>query len=158
MASFLIRKALPKDIPIIFDFIKELAAYEKLSNEVTATYENLEKSFFGSVGGPNCLLAFENDVPVGFCIYFYNFSSFLGKQGIYLEDLFVKSSFRGKSYGKKLLLQLVQIAKDENLGRVEWSVLDWNLTAIDFYRSLGARPMDGWTVFRLDKDNIEKLV
>jgi ribosomal protein S18 acetylase RimI-like enzyme len=136
--SFLIRPAQSQDTPLILEFIKELAEYEKLSHEVVADEATLKESFFGQPNTPKCLLAFEDQTPVGFCIYFYNFSSFVGKQGIYLEDLFVKPEFRGRSYGKKLLLELVKIAKEEGLGRVEWSVLDWNTPAIEFYKSLGA--------------------
>jgi GNAT superfamily N-acetyltransferase len=97
-----------------------------------------------------CVLAFEDNVPVGFALYFFNFSTFLGKNGLYLEDLFVRPAFRGKGYGKKLLFHLADIAKQRNCGRMEWSVLNWNTPAIDFYKSIGAKPMDGWTVFRLD--------
>jgi ribosomal protein S18 acetylase RimI-like enzyme len=156
--SFLIRPAQSQDTPLILEFIKELAEYEKLSHEVVADEATLKESFFGPPNAPKCLLAFEDQTPVGFCIYFYNFSSFVGKQGIYLEDLFVKPEFRGRSYGKKLLLELVKIAKEEGLGRVEWSVLDWNTPAIEFYKSLGAKDMNEWTVYRLSREAIENLV
>lgn len=156
--SFLIRPAQSQDIPLILEFIKELAEYEKLSHEVVTDEATLKESFFGQPNAPKCLLAFEDEKPVGFCIYFYNFSSFIGRQGIYLEDLFVKPEFRGKSYGKKLLLELVKIAKEKGLGRVEWSVLDWNTPAIEFYKSLGAKDMNEWTVYRLNRETIESLV
>ncbi len=155
--SFNIRQATPQDCGLILQFIKELAEYEKLSQEVVATEQTLKKSFFETDGGPKCLLADVDGVPVGFAIYFYNFSSFLSQQGIYLEDLFVRPAYRGKSYGKTLLLELVKIAKEKNLGRVEWAVLDWNTPAIEFYKQLGAKPMDEWTVFRLSKPSMEKL-
>lgn len=156
--SFQVRPAQKSDVGLILQFVGELAVYEKLAHEVTATEAILEESFFNTPGGPKCLLGFENSEPVGFCIYFHNFSSFIGKQGIYLEDLYVRPQYRGKSYGKNLLLELVKIAKEKGLGRVEWSVLDWNTPAIEFYKSLGAQGMDEWTVYRLNRSTIEKLV
>jgi len=153
---FQIRKAKPEDITIIADLIKKLAIYEKLENDVVASanalYENIFVKKFAEV-----LIAQEEETPVGFALYFYNFSTFLGKPGLYLEDLFVEAEHRGKGYGKKLLAELAAIAKEKNCGRMEWSVLDWNTPSIEFYKSLGAVPMNEWTVFRLTKSEISNL-
>ena len=155
MNQISIRKATAEDVSIIKSCIEGLAEYEKLSHEVTVTEAQLHESLFVR-SEANCLLAFEEDKPVGFAIYFYNYSTFLGKRGLYLEDLFVYPDFRGLGYGKRLLLALVQIAHEEGCGRMEWSVLDWNTPAIEFYRSLGAEAMDGWTSFRLNREGIER--
>lgn len=153
---FKIRKATEQDIPTIFDLIKKLAVYEKLENEVVTSEEELKKNVFDN-GFAKVLIGEEDGNPVGFALYFYNFSTFVGKPGIYLEDLFVEPDRRGKGYGKKLLIELAKIAETENCGRFEWSVLDWNTPSIEFYKSLGATPMDEWTVFRLDKQGISEL-
>ncbi|KMQ70996.1 GNAT family N-acetyltransferase [Chryseobacterium koreense] len=153
---FKIRKATEQDIPTIFDLIKKLAVYEKLENEVVTSEEELKKNVFDN-GFAKVLIGEEDGNPVGFALYFYNFSTFVGKPGIYLEDLFVEPDRRGKGYGKKLLIELAKIAETENCGRFEWSVLDWNTPSIEFYKSLGAKPMDEWTVFRLDKQGISEL-
>ena len=155
--GFKIRDAVVADLPLILKFIKELAEYERMGDEVVATEEILKKSIFGEGSNTSVLLAFYNDEPVGFAIYFYNFSSFLGKKGIYLEDLFVQPDARGKGFGKALLTRLAEIARDEDCGRLEWAVLDWNEPAIDFYKNLGAVQMDEWTVFRLNREAIEIL-
>lgn len=152
-----IHKATKKDIPAIFQFIKDLAEYEKLSHEVVATEEGLKEALFGQNSYAKVLIAYDQDLPVGFALYFYNFSTFLGKPGIYLEDLFVKPEFRGEGFGKALLVKLAQIAIEEGCGRVEWSVLNWNKPSIDFYESIGAKPMDEWTVFRLTGNDISQL-
>lgn len=152
-----IKKAIEKDTPLILSFIKELAEYEKLLDEVEATEEILKKSLFGDKKVAECLLAYENEKPVGFALYFYNFSTFLGKPGIYLEDLFVKPEYRGKGYGKELLKYLAKLTKEQNYGRLEWWVLDWNKPSIEFYKNLGAKPMDEWTVFRVDGSALDKL-
>jgi GNAT superfamily N-acetyltransferase len=157
MSNFSIRIAKKEDAPTILRFIEGIADYEKLSHEVEATIEKIETYLFEDKSYAHCLLAFENENPVGFALYFHNYSTFVSKPGIYLEDLFVDPNYRGKGYGKKLLLQLVQTAKENNLGRVEWSVLDWNQPAIDFYESLGAKPMKGWTVYRLNEEAISEL-
>lgn len=157
MSEFSIRLAQKEDVATILSFIEGIAAYEKLSHEVEATHEKIEHYLFGEKSFASCFLAFEGNIPVGFALYFNNYSTFVSKPGIYLEDLFVDPSYRGKGYGKKLLLKLVQTAKENNWGRVEWSVLDWNKPAIDFYESLGAKPMKGWTVFRLNEAAIAEL-
>ena len=154
--AFIIRKAEAKDIATIFDLIKKLAVYEKLENDVITSEKELCENIFNK-NFAKVLIAEEDEKPVGFALYFYNFSTFVGKPGIYLEDLFVEPEFRGKGYGKALLIELAKIAQAENCGRFEWSVLDWNTPSIEFYKSLGAKPMDEWTVFRLDKTGIENL-
>ncbi|WP_447950737.1 N-acetyltransferase family protein [Chryseobacterium koreense] len=153
---FKIRKATAQDIPTIFDLIKKLAVYEKLENEVITSEEELKENIFDK-DFAKVLIGEEDGNPVGFALYFYHFSTFVGKPGIYLEDLFVEPDYRGKGYGKKLLIELAKIAENEKCGRFEWSVLDWNTPSIEFYKSLGAKPMDEWTVFRLDKKGISEL-
>ncbi len=153
---FQIRKAVPKDTPVIFDLIKKLALYERLENDVITSVEELQENIF-SKNFAKVLIAEESGKPVGFALYFYNFSTFVGKPGIYLEDLFVEPEYRGKGYGKALLVALAKIAKEEDCGRFEWSVLDWNTPSIEFYKALGAKPMDEWTVFRLDAAGIANL-
>ena len=154
--AFIIRKAEAKDIATIFDLIKKLAVYEKLENDVITSEKELCENIFNK-NFAKVLIAEEDEKPVGFALYFYNFSTFVGKPGIYLEDLFVEPEYRGKGYGKSLLIELAKIAEAENCGRLEWSVLDWNTPSIEFYKSLGAKPMDEWTVFRLDKNGISDL-
>ena len=156
MSTFNIRKATPEDTPIIFNLIYKLAVYEKLENDVITTVEELRSNIFEK-NYAEVLIAEENEKPIGFALYFHNFSTFVGKPGIYLEDLFVEPEMRGKGYGKALLVELAKIAKERNCGRLEWAVLDWNTPSIEFYKSLGAKPMDEWTVFRLDKQGIENL-
>lgn len=156
MSNFHIRKATPEDTPTILHLITQLAIYEKLENEVITTVEELRTNIFEK-NYAEVLIAEENDKPIGFALYFHNFSTFVGKPGIYLEDLFVEIEHRGKGYGKALLVELAKIAKKRNCGRLEWSVLDWNTPSIEFYKSLGAKPMDEWTVFRLDRQGIENL-
>ena len=153
---FQIRKAVPNDTPVIFDLIKKLAVYEKLENDVITSVEELQENIFTN-NFAKVLMAEEDGKPVGFALYFYNFSTFVGKPGIYLEDLFVEPEYRGKGYGKALLIALAKIAKEEDCGRFEWSVLDWNTPSIEFYKALGAKPMDEWTVFRLDAAGIANL-
>jgi GNAT superfamily N-acetyltransferase len=150
MNNITIRKAKKEDCAIILSFIRELADYEKLAHEVVATEEILTKTLFGENATAYVLIAEYEDKPAGFALYFYNFSTFLGRPGIYLEDLYVPETLRGKGIGKALLKELANIAVQENCGRLEWSVLDWNKPSIEFYQSLGAKPMDGWTTYRLD--------
>ena len=152
-----IRPATVTDVPVILQLIRDLAAYERAPNEVTATKEQLIDVLFGKKPAAEVLLAFENGMPVGFAVFFHNFSTWLGRPGIYLEDLFVKPEMRGKGYGRALLVDLAKIARERGCGRMEWAVLDWNDPAIQFYRKLGAKPMDAWTVFRLARDGIAKL-
>ena len=149
MHKFTIRFATKDVCGLILHFIKGIAEYEKLSDQVVATEDKIRTHLFGEKAVAECFLAFEDDTPVGFALFFHNYSTFVSKPGIYLEDLFIEPSFRGKGYGKKLLMHLVQTARERDCGRVEWSVLDWNTPAIDFYKSLGAVAMDGWTVFRI---------
>lgn len=155
--GFQIRKAEVEDVPLILEFIKHLAEYEKLSHEVVATEELLSKYLFGEEKIAEVMLGYEEDVPVGFALYFYNYSTFLGKPGIYLEDLFVLEEFRGKGYGKVLLLYLATIAREKDCGRLEWAVLDWNQPSIDFYTSLGAEQMSEWIVNRVSGKTLEDL-
>ena len=155
--NFEMRPAGVDDVPVILELIRDLAAYERAPDEVTATEQQLADVLFGERPAAEVLLAFEDKSPVGFAVYFYNFSTWLGRPGLYLEDLFVKSERRGNGYGRALLVELAKIARDRGCGRMEWAVLDWNESAIKFYGSLGAKPMDEWTVFRLTRDGIEKL-
>ncbi|MCQ2276917.1 MAG: GNAT family N-acetyltransferase [Bacteroidales bacterium] len=143
-----IRYAERKDCALILQFIKELADYEKMLNEVVATPEILEEWIFDKHKA-EVIFAMEGDIEVGFALFFHNFSTFVGRAGIYLEDLFVRPEHRGKGYGKGLLQQLAKIAVERNCGRLEWVCLDWNQPSIDFYKSLGAVPMDEWTIYRI---------
>src|SRR5437773_12210281 len=155
--NFEIRPARVEDVPIILELIRDLATYERASHEVTATKEQLVDVLFGKRPAAEVLLAFKGQSPVGFAVFFHNFSTWLGRRGLYLEDLFVKPDKRGKGYGRALLVELAKIARDRGCGRMEWAVLDWNEPAIKFYRTLGAKPMDEWTVFRLTCDGMAKL-
>lgn len=137
------------DIPLILDFIRQLAEFERLTHEVMANEQVLCDSLFGERPVAEVALAYLAGEAVGFAVYFSNFSTFIGRPGIYLEDLFVKPAFRGKGIGRALLSYLARLAKQRNCARLEWAVLDWNQPAIDFYRRLGATPMHDWTVFRL---------
>ena len=152
-----IRSATKEDVPLILQMIKDLAVYEKLSAEVVATEANLTQTLFGERAYAEVLLAYAQDKPVGFALFFHNYSTFLAKPGIYLEDLYVKDEARGQGFGKQLLLHLVALAKQRGCGRVEWSVLDWNKSAIDFYDSLGAQAMSEWIGYRLAGDALELL-
>lgn len=143
-----IRYAERKDCALILQFIKELADYEKMLNEVMATPEILEEWIFDKHKA-EVIFAMEGDTEVGFALFFHNFSTFVGRAGIYLEDLFVRPEHRGKGYGKGLLQQLAKIAVERGCGRLEWVCLDWNQPSIDFYKSLGAVPMDEWTIYRI---------
>ena len=153
---FQIRKATREDSATIFDLITKLAVYEKMEKEVVTSVEELRKNIFDQQYA-EVIIAEEDNKPVGFALYFYNFSTFVGKPGLYLEDLFVEPDCRGKGYGKKLFVELAKIAQEKNCGRMEWSVLDWNTPAIKFYESLQAKPMSGWSVFRLDGKGIIDL-
>jgi GNAT superfamily N-acetyltransferase len=152
-----IRAATVDDVPVILELIRALATYERAPNDVTATEKGLTEVLFGEKPAAEVLLAFENETAVGFAVFFHNFSTWLGRPGLYLEDLFVRTEDRGKGYGRALLIQLANIARDRGCGRMEWAVLDWNEPAIEFYRKLGAKPMDEWTVFRLTRDGIAEL-
>jgi GNAT superfamily N-acetyltransferase len=163
-----IRSATVDDVPLILGFVKALAEYEHLSHEVEATEEQLRETLFGEgfdkAGEPSAfrrtaevVIAHVNDAPAGFALFFHNYSTFLAKPGMYLEDLFVNPEFRGNGVGKALLVYLARLAVERGCGRLEWSVLDWNTPAIEFYQRLGARPMDEWTVFRLTGDTLAQL-
>jgi GNAT superfamily N-acetyltransferase len=155
--DFIIRRAEKEDVPLVLDFINKLADYERLSHEVVATEGELEKYLFGEEKVAEVVIGYYQDVPVGFALYFYNFSTFLGKPGIYLEDLFVLEEQRGKGFGKALLTYLAKLAVEKDCGRLEWAVLDWNEPSIEFYKSLGAKMMDEWIVNRLTGDTLLKL-
>src|SRR6266568_9158455 len=155
--DFAIRRARVEDVPIILQLIRDLATYERAPDQVSATEEQLVDALFGERPAAEVLLAFERESPVGFALFFHNFSTWLGRPGLYLEDLFVKPENRGKGYGRALLVELAKIARDRGCGRMEWAVLNWNDPAIQFYRKLGAKPLDEWSVFRLTRDGIVKL-
>lgn len=157
MPETAVRSATEEDVPLLLRFIKELAEYERLSHEVTATEEDLRSSLFGEFRAAEALLAYLGDEPAGFALFFHNFSTFLGKPGLYMEDLYVSPDFRGTGVGKALLASLAKLAAERGCGRLEWWVLNWNEPAIEFYKSIGARPMDDWTVYRLTGDELEKL-
>ncbi|MEY2493305.1 MAG: hypothetical protein QOH24_2256 [Verrucomicrobiota bacterium] len=155
--SFNIRAAAASDIPIILQLIRDLATYERAPNDVVATENGLREVLFGSEPSARVLIVFEGEDAVGFAVYFFNFSTWLGRPGLYLEDLFVKPETRGRGYGRALLAHLAKIARDRGCGRMEWAVLDWNEPAIGFYKKLGAVPLKEWTVFRLTGDGIDRL-
>jgi GNAT superfamily N-acetyltransferase len=152
-----IRAAGPADIPVILGFIKRLAAYEKLSDEVVATEELLRETLFGAKRSAEVAIAYLDEAPVGFVLFFHNYSTFLGRPGIYIEDLFVEESFRRRGCGRALFLYVARLANERRCGRLEWSVLDWNEPAIGFYKKLGAVAMSEWTVFRVTGDSLDKL-
>lgn len=151
---FAITPATTDDVPTILRLIRALADYEKLSHEVVATEDVLRDALFGDRPGAECLIGRENGEAVGFALFFHNFSTFLGRRGLYLEDLFVDPDHRGKGYGRALLQALAQLAVARQCGRLEWSVLDWNAPAIGFYRSVGAVVMDEWRICRLTGDGL----
>lgn len=157
MPTFLIRQATEADIPVIRSFITQLADYERLSDKMIATDDSLRDALFGPRRSAEVLLAYADAQPVAFAVFFHNFSTFLGRPGIYLEDLFVIPEMRGKGYGKALLVELARLAVERGCGRLEWAVLDWNEPAIGFYKKLGAEPMSEWTVFRMTGDSLERL-
>lgn len=156
--DFSTRFATPQDVPVILRFIRELADFEKLLHEVVADEDTLNKSLFKDPKGPEVLIAEENKNPVGFVLFFHNFSTFLGRKGIYIEDLYITPECRGKGYGEKILHTIYRIAKERNCGRVEWWVLDWNERAINFYKKIGAVPMSDWTVFRITEKEINTAI
>lgn len=157
MSELEIHPATEEDVPLLLRFVKELAEYENLSHEVSATEEVLKESLFGGRRVAEALLAYLGDEPVGFALFFHNFSTFLGRPGIYLEDLYVRPEFRGSGIGRILLAHLAKLAKERGCGRLEWWVLDWNEPSIGFYKSLGAVAMDDWTVYRVTGEALEKL-
>ena len=155
--TFEIRSATVADVPLILEFIRALARYEKLEHEAVATEDRLRESLFGDRRYAEVLIGDEGGAPVAFALFFHNYSTFLARPGIYLEDLFVNPQARGRGYGKAMLVRLAQIAVERGCGRLEWWVLDWNSPAIEFYKKMGAVPMDEWTVFRVTGPALEKL-
>jgi GNAT superfamily N-acetyltransferase len=155
--SLIIRPARPGDEPLVLAFIRALAEYEKLLHECIATEADLTRSLFGPRPEAEVLLAFDDEEPAGFALFCHNYSTFLARKGLWLEDLFVHPEYRGRGIGLALLARLARIAVERECGRMEWWVLDWNRSAIGFYRKLGARPMDEWTVFRLTGDALTRL-
>ena len=156
MSTCSFRAASRQDTALILHFIRDLAAYEHMADQVVATEETLAHWLFDRHGA-QVLFVLEDGAEVGFALYFHNFSTFLGRSGIYLEDLFVRPEHRGKGYGKALLCRLAAIAREEGCGRLEWWCLDWNRPSIDFYKRMGAAAMEDWTVYRLSGDTLEKL-
>jgi GNAT superfamily N-acetyltransferase len=155
--KFRIEPATEKDAPLILQFIKELAEYERLSDAVTATVDELRDALFADRPAAEALIGYVGAEPAGFALFFHNFSTFLSRRGLYLEDLFVRPRWRGQGLGRQLLAELARIALERGCGRLEWSVLDWNAPSIGFYKALGARPMDDWTVYRLTGDPLRRL-
>ncbi len=152
-----LKMATEQDVPIILSFIKALAEYERLADAVIATEEGLRQTLFGPKPYAECVIARWQGQPAGFALFFHNYSTFLGRPGIYLEDLFVKPELRGHGVGRALLQHLARLAQERNCGRLEWSVLDWNESAIGFYKSLGAIPLDEWTIFRVKDEALSRL-
>ena len=155
--SFIIRAAGEDDVPVILALIKELAEYENLSHEVEATDANIRQSLFGDRPLAEALIGEHQGVPISFALFFYNFSTFLGKAGIYLEDLYVKPQYRRNGFGRRMLAHIARLAKERNCARFEWSVLDWNEPAIRTYDRLNARPMKEWILYRLTGEALNQL-
>jgi len=155
--SVTLRPATADDVPLILAFIRGLAEYERLGHVCIADEENLRRTLFGNPRFAEVILAEDDGVAAGFALFFHNYSTFLAAPGIYLEDLYVKPEFRGRGIGKALLVRLAQIARERGCGRLEWAVLDWNEPSINFYKALGAKPMDEWTVFRVTGEALEGL-
>jgi len=148
--------ATEQDIPVILDFIKQIAIYEKMLDKVSATEESLKESIFDNNRAEALLIEFNNEV-IGYIIYFFNFSTFVGREGLYLEDLYIKPEYRGNGIGKKSFELLVNIAKENKCERLEWTCLDWNEPSLKFYKSIGAKQMNEWIIHRLDKEAIDKI-
>ena len=155
--GFQIKVATESDVPIILSFVEKLARYERLSQEVVATEELLQETLFDKPRTAEVAIGYLETNPVGFVLFFHNYSTFLGKPGLYIEDLFVDEDYRRRGYGRALLLHVARLAKERRCGRLEWSVLDWNQPAIDFYKKLGASPMSDWTVFRITGRSLDEL-
>ena len=156
-AAFRIDPAVEADVPLILDLIRDLAEYEKLSDQVTATEADIARSLFGEQPRAEAVIARLDGEAIGFALFFHNYSTFLGRPGLYLEDLYVRPAFRGRGFGRRLLVHLARIAVDRGCGRFEWSVLDWNAPAIAAYRRAGAVPLEDWTVYRLTGDALKRL-
>ena len=157
MPKITIAPAAQADVPLILEFLRELATYEKLAHEVVATPEDMHAALFGERPVVETVIARLDAEPVGYALFFPTFSTFLGKPGLYLEDLYVRPAARGFGVGRKLLEHLARLTVERGWGRLEWSVLDWNEPSIAFYKKMGAKPMDEWTVFRLTGDSLRRL-
>jgi GNAT superfamily N-acetyltransferase len=155
--GFEIRPASEADVPVIYSFIKKLAAYEKLTHEVVATEMLLRETLFGSLRTAEVAIGYCEEKPVGFVLFFHNYSTFLGRPGLYIEDLFVDEAYRRRGFGRALLLYVAQLANERRCGRLEWAVLDWNEPAINFYKKLGAVAMNEWTIYRVTGEALSKL-
>jgi len=155
--GFVIRAAAESDVPVILVFISKLAAYERLSHEVVATEELLRETLFGERPAAEVAIGYFEGKPVGFVLFFRNYSTFLARPGLYVEDLFVDEAYRRRGFGRALLLYVARLAGERQCGRLEWAVLDWNKPAINFYKNLGAVAMDEWTVFRVNGASLTKL-
>ena len=153
----MIRTGTEEDAPVIFSLIKELAEYERLAHEVAASVADIRKTLFGEHPFAETLIGENDGLPISFALFFYNFSTFLGKPGIYLEDLYVQPEHRGKGFGSKMLAHIAALAKERNCGRFEWSVLNWNTPAIRTYEKLGATPMKEWILYRLSGGALDRL-
>jgi GNAT superfamily N-acetyltransferase len=157
MIARMIREATESDVPLILQFIRDLAEYERLAERVVTNEDMLRRTLFGNPRFAEVLIAEDDGQPAGFALFFHNYSTFLGQPGIYLEDLFVRQEMRGRGYGKALLARLARIARERGCGRVEWAVLDWNAPSIAFYRSIGAVSLDDWKIMRLTGGAMESL-
>ena len=155
--EFHIRPATEADAALVLQFVRELAQYERLLHEVVATEESVRETLFGARPYAEVSLGYLADTPAAFALYFHNYSTFLGRPGIYLEDLYVREEFRGRGLGRAMLRHLARLARERGCGRLEWAVLNWNEPAINFYKGLGAAPMDEWTVFRLTGEALDRL-
>ena len=157
-SPFKVRNACPDDTGLILQMIREFADFEQLLDQVVTDEKTLKHNLFTDPKGPEVLIAEENNQPVGFVLFFHNFSTFLGKKGINIENLYVRSEYRGKGYGELILKEICELAKKRNCGRVEWCVLDWNERAINFYKKIGAVPMTDFTLFRRTEESINRLI
>ena len=157
ISNFMIRTGTEEDAPVIFSLIKELAEYEHLSHEVVASVDDIRETLFGERPFAETLIGEYQGLPISFALFFYNFSTFLGKPGIYLEDLYVQPEQRGKGFGSEMLAHIATLAKERNCGRFEWSVLNWNTPAIRTYEKLGAAPMKEWILYRLSGEALDRL-
>ena len=156
-SNFMIRTGTEEDAPVIFSLIKELAEYEHLAHEVVASVDDIRRTLFGERPFAETLIGEYGDLPISFALFFYNFSTFIGKPGIYLEDLYVQPEHRGKGFGSKMLAHIAALARERNCGRFEWSVLNWNTPAIRTYEKLGATPMEEWILYRLSGEALDRL-
>ena len=157
LPDFEIRPAAIADVPLILSFIKKLAEYERLAHEVVATEESLRETLFNARKTAEIAIGYYQNKPIGLVLFFHNYSTFLGRPGLYIEDLFIDESYRRRGFGAALLRYVARLAIERNCGRLEWSVLDWNKPAVDFYTKIGAVPMSGWTVFRVTGESLANL-